>query len=421
MRRTLILACLGFFAFGGITWADSYILVVKSATIAATKANGSCWDCGFTPTQCRPDPYVLVKVYDAENGLADSGQTFVAWNTFTPVWSQEKGTVKAGWWVSLQVWDKDIKYDDEIGTHSFYITEAMLKAGEVSLTFGQVERITLAFRATQKPASAARVILNQPYPGPFSAKNVRRTKGRDLAVILLHGLDLRDDGTSPAEPRLHDWQGSTSPLVRTLSKHGDVFAVCYTQTAAIEEIATYTELRESIKKVKDLGYKQIVLLGHSAGGLLARHFVEDHPSAGVTRVIQVATPNGGAGLAEWGVRLGQVPKGQASFVKSLSKSHRAALLKSRGGRAIPSHIDFVTVLSCTVDGARGDNIVSRRSQWSPDLQQQCVPCVCVKAGHLEVMVHDDCLDKLSALVSQKQVRWSSARVGEVSTQLGLAR
>ena len=151
---------------------DSYILVIKSAIIAKTKANGKAWDPGVGKVSW-PDPFVKVKVFDKDGGLTDNGETSVIMDSFTPVWNQEKATVKVGHTVKLEVWDKDLKFDDEIGKHNFVVTADMVKAGELTLKFGQVERLNLGFRETKKVADS-RILLQQPHPGPNSAKNLQR-------------------------------------------------------------------------------------------------------------------------------------------------------------------------------------------------------------------------------------------------------
>ena len=421
MRPLLILVLLGLLCFLGDLRADSFLLVVKSGTIAKTKPDGKAWDVGFGTMKAWPDPYVKVWVYNAEGDLADQGETAVIWDTFTPVWNQEVATVKAGWKIKLEAWDKDAKRDDLIGKHEFQLTEATIKKGELTLQFGQVEGLHLAFRPMNQAGASSRILLQQPYPGPRSARQLQRSEDCGLAIVLLHGFDSRDDGSSPKGPRPQAWQGSTSPLVRALSSHGDVFAISYPQTTAVEEIATFPELREAIAKIKGMGYEQLVLVGYSAGGLLARHLVEDYPNAGITRVIQVATPNTGAQLAEWGVKLSQVHREQEAFVRSLSPNHRTALLTSRQGRLIPDSAEFVTVVTIAASGVKGDSVVSRKSQWSDDLQQQRIPCVCVQATHLEAMSHDNSLKVLCALASQPQARWSPTKVLEMGRELGISR
>jgi pimeloyl-ACP methyl ester carboxylesterase len=390
--------------------ADTVDLIVKSATIAPRKATGRAWDFPLVGKKALPDPYVKLWVYDKDGAHVDYGETAVAWDTLSPVWNKDIAQVKAGQRIKVEVWDKDLKYDDLIGRQSFTLTKDLMDKGAFIHRFDQVKYLRFEVRAQGRPASEARIVLQQPFPGPFSATELTRTKGRQRAVVLLHGLDLRDDGGSPSTPRFVDWQGSTSPLVKALSRHADVFSISYAQNTAVEEIASFPELREAIAKISSLGYDQLILLGHSAGGLVARHFVEEHPRAGITKVIQVATPNAGTKLAGWAVDLLQVPKEQAIFVQSLSPAHRAVVLKSRQDRTIPAAIDFVTVVTCTSAKANGDNLVSRQCQWSSDLRDQGIPRVCVCGTHLEVMAHDECLDLYCRLVTQSQPRWSASKV-----------
>jgi pimeloyl-ACP methyl ester carboxylesterase len=394
--------------------ADTVVLVVKSATIAATKANGAPWDFPLVGRKSLPDPYVKLWVYDKDGAHVDYGETTVAWDTLSPVWNKDIAKVKAGQRIKVELWDKDLKYDDLIGRQTFTLTERLIEKGSFIHRFDRVKYLRFDVRADGKPRNEARITLQQPFPGPYSANQLTRTKGRARAVVLLHGLDLRDDGGSPSRPRFVDWQGSTSPLVKTLSSHADVFAISYAQNTAVEEIASFPELREAVGKVKQLGYDQVILLGHSAGGLVARHFVEEHPRAGVTGVIQVATPNAGAKLAGWAVKLLQVPKEQAPFVQSLCPAHRAAVLKSRQDRVIPATIDFVTVVTSVSAKANGDSLLNWQCQWSVDLQNQGIPCVCVQGTHLEVMAHDACLDVYCRLITQPQPRWSASKVQQAA-------
>src|SRR5207244_1035605 len=100
-------------------------------------------------------------------------------------------------------------------------------------------------------------------------------------------------------------------------------------------------------------------LAHSAGGLVARHFVESSPNDGVTRVIQVATPNGGAYLAELGARVPKmVPREQKPFVMSVAPAYRANLLRSRQQLPIPTSTDFVAVVALAARGTKGDTAVN---------------------------------------------------------------
>ena len=384
--------------------ADTVVLVAKSAAIAPTKANGMPWDFPLWGRKALPDPYVKLWVYDKDGAHADYGETPVDWDTLTPVWNMDIAKIKAGQKIWIEVWDKDFKYDDLIGRHTVLITDGMIERGTLQLSFDQVHDLRFELRVEVKVKLAGRVVLQQPFPGPYSANELTRTKGRELAVVLVHGLDLRDDGSCAGQPRFVDWQGSTSPLVKALSRHADVFSISYAQTSAVEEIASFPELRDAVGKIKRLGYHQVVLLAHSAGGVVARHFVEEHPQAGVTRVIQVATPNGGANLAAWAVTLRQVPKEQATFVRSLAPAHRDHVLTSRQHRTIPSSIEFITVVTCTAPNGKGDGAVNRRCQWPSDLQNQGIPCIDIQGTHMDVMADEKCLDVYCNLITQSHPR-----------------
>ena len=144
--------------------------------------------------------------------------------------------------------------------------------------------------------------------------NNPRTK--DRAVLLVQGLKIHP--IRPARctrPELNEWQQPTSEIVRTLAKDFDVFAFGYAQTVPLDAVAQSPGMREVVADIKKAGYTEIVLVGHSAGGVVARLFVENHPDAGVTKVITVAAPHAGSEIAN--LKVGY-PKAQAPFVQSLT-------------------------------------------------------------------------------------------------------
>jgi pimeloyl-ACP methyl ester carboxylesterase len=70
----------------------------------------------------------------------------------------------------------------------------------------------------------------------------------------------------------------------------------------------------------------LVLLGHSAGGVLGRLYMVQHPDSGVTALITIASPHLGTEAAELGVMAGRSPLGL--FSRLLGKND--ALNKSQG-------------------------------------------------------------------------------------------
>src|SRR5262249_18474068 len=156
-----------------------------------------------------------------------------------------------------------------------------------------------------------------------------------------------------------------------------VFAFAYGQTVPVDTIAALPSLRCGIWRLRELGYKEIVLVGFSAGGLVARQVVEDEPDLGVTKVIQVCTPNGGP---SWARLKAAGPANQKPFLQSLTKETRGRSLEGRAGKRIPDGVQFV----CAVGAGMGisDGVVSTHSQWPEDLQRQGIPAVLFRTEHL---------------------------------------
>ncbi len=249
---------------------------------------------------------------------------------------------------------------------------------------------------------------------------VVRTAGQSQAVILLQGLDLRGDGLDPAHPRFQSWQGSTSPLVAALQGSADVFSIAYAQNLPVEEIAKLPEFAEMIKRINDLGYAKKVILAHSAGGIVARHFIVEKPKAGITRVIQIGVPNAGAKLAEWAFFLkSTVPAAQVPFVESLKPAYRQALLQKC--EKIPESVEFLCVVTYRSANDAGDTIVHKQSQWSQDLYEQKIPCVLLQGKHTEVVEHDQCIKSICGYLSMPVARLDRFQLFEKRVEFGYAK
>lgn len=253
----------------------------------------------------------------------------------------------------------------------------------------------------------------QVFPAPRVAGLADRSPGQTRAVILLHGLRAHPfKETNVAKPGFQDWQEPRSTLVKTLADVADVYAFAYGQNAAIDSIVQVPALRTSINRLRQIGYREIILVGHSAGGLVARQFVEDFPLAGVTKVIQVCCPNGGS---SWGkVKIG-VRAAQVAFLDSLTKENREQCLKDRNGKKIPEHVEFVCVVGN--GGAVGDGVVLSRCQWTEDLQKQGIPAVAVSTNHFLIMRSKEGAQAIAALVREKQIRWDPDRIATTRKHL----
>jgi pimeloyl-ACP methyl ester carboxylesterase len=142
----------------------------------------------------------------------------------------------------------------------------------------------------------------------------------------------------------------------------------------------HPEFVEAISRLKWADYSEIVLVGHSAGGLVVRQFVEENPDAGVTKVVQVAAPNTGSGWAEL---VDAVRPLQKPFVDSLRKGVRASWEEKHGRKPLPDHVQFVCIVGTGL--GLGDGVVSAASQWPKDLQEQGVPAVVFRGDHGSVV------------------------------------
>ena len=207
-----------------------------------------------------------------------------------------------------------------------------------------------------------------------------RSAGRERAVVLIHGLKLHPFNTGKiAHAVLHEWQLPESLLVKRLARESDVYSFAYGYNGTADDVSSLPLLGESVRRLRLMGYRYVVLVGHSAGGLIAREFVEDDPDAGVTKVVQVSTPNGGSPWAMWQM----VQPREADFLDSLTKPIRRLTVAERSDRRIPSHIEFACVVANGL--LVGDGMVGTGCQWTEDLQQQGIPAFAIQTTHWQTV------------------------------------
>jgi pimeloyl-ACP methyl ester carboxylesterase len=246
--------------------------------------------------------------------------------------------------------------------------------------------------------------FSQVYP-PL-AEGMKRSPGQDRAVLLIHGIGIHPINKAKArEPYFHDWQLPASLLVKALGRQADVFSFAYSQTARVEDIPELATLAQAVGKLRFLGYQQIILVGHSTGGVIARLFVEDYPRSGVTRVIQVCAPNDGT---SWAKANFLVSRDQEEFLHSLTKKERLMRAEQREDKKIPDNVEFVCVVGAA--GPHGDGIVSRSSQWPADLQKQGIPAIRLATTHLTVFRSPAMVDRIAEVVQEDHPRWPREKV-----------
>lgn len=243
-------------------------------------------------------------------------------------------------------------------------------------------------------------------PASVKGADAVRSTDEDRAVLLIHGLRGSALRTEDAfEAHFHDWQKPGSSMVEALGRESDVFAFTYGQNVPVDDIASLPQLDVAIEKIESLGYSQFVVVGHSAGGVIARLYVEDHPATGITKVVQVCSPNLGSKLGKMD-RMARDP--HEAFVFSLSDKVRERVLSEREDRKIPPSVEFVCVIGD--GGGWGDFVVDDDSQWPPDLRAQGVPAIQERTLHFTAMRSGRMAEKVAALVRDPQPRWDAVAV-----------
>ena len=247
--------------------------------------------------------------------------------------------------------------------------------------------------------------FEQVYPNRGN-EGMERSPQQARAVVLIHGLKIHPlHGSLATRAEFHSWQQPGGLLVQTLGKNADVFALAYCQNVDLDTISQSPALERAVAKLNFLGYREIILVGHSAGGVLARLFVEDHPDGPVTRVVQICAPNLGSSWAK--AELGS-RRIQGLFYQSLTKGWRQNVCRLRKDKAIPADLQFLCVLGTV--GTLGDGLVSCQSQWPEDLQGQGIPVVRLATTHLAVIHSKNTAPVLAELILRDQPRWQAVQV-----------
>jgi pimeloyl-ACP methyl ester carboxylesterase len=264
---------------------------------------------------------------------------------------------------------------------------------------------------SQVPGPTIQSKCEQVHPASPDGKWTRSPQ-RAKAVVLIHGYYLHVLDTSVAKPEYRPWQKADSPLVKELARNADVFVFAYGQNADLDTILKQSKLAEHVAGIRQLGYSEVILAGHSAGGLIARHFIEDNPQAGVTKVVQVCSPNAGSPLANL-----KGPKSQQPFIDCLTVDARLKTLKARADKQIPAKVEFLCVVGRGNGTTGSDGVVACTSQWSDDLQKQGIPAAGLLANHRDVMRDAKMVEALSKLICGPQPRWCSDRVEQARKEI----
>lgn len=276
--------------------------------------------------------------------------------------------------------------------------------------------LTLTFTLALGNPVAIDSICRQVAP-PHADGKWARSPNRLQAVLLIRGYQVHLFDAKVPKAELRPWQNPDSPMVKELAKNADVFVFAYGQNGSLDEVVKESKLSDCVGQLRKLGYTDIALVGHSAGGLVARHFVEDYPDAGVTRVVQLAAPNGGSSLADLETKLKIVPKSQKAFVECLTIAQRRKSLDLRAEKAVPDKVQFICVVAQERKNGDSDGVVTCVSQWTADLQKQGIPAVCVVSSHAQMVADQKVAETVAELLRGKQERWPAERVDKAKKEI----
>jgi pimeloyl-ACP methyl ester carboxylesterase len=224
--------------------------------------------------------------------------------------------------------------------------------------------------------------------------------------VLIPGLHVQPLHPSKVMvPDRRSWQELRSELVQAISKDSDVFAFGYAQTVSADDVARGPGLLDAVSRLRKAGYQEVAIVGHSAGGVIARQFVEQHPDAGVTKVIAIAAPFAGAEAATF--KIGY-PKVQKPFIQSLTPEARNDAVRSNKF-TLGKDVEFACIV-CKLKHGDTDGLVFVRSQWPEDLQKLGVPAVLARVNHIDAMHNAIIAKTVADLVRGKITRWTAEEV-----------
>ncbi len=182
-----------------------------------------------------------------------------------------------------------------------------------------------AWAASSIAASADTVVLIQGYLGSAGS-----WRGTGIAAVLRQA-GWSDGGHLSVSPG-----GVVQPLPSEPGARRFVTVDLPTEAPAVvqsEVLGSYiAAIRNAAKN------EPIVLVGHSAGGVVARLFMVRHPDAAITGLVTIATPHLGTSAAEMGSFIGSTPLSWAAPFFGLNTINRSQVLYHDLWRERPTNL-----------------------------------------------------------------------------------
>ena len=190
----------------------------------------------------------------------------------------------------------------------------------------KVLALTLAaWAASSLAASAETVVLVQGYLGSAGS-----WRGTGVAAVL-HGAGWSDGGHLSVAPG-----GVVQPVPSDPGARRFITVDLPTEAPAVVQSEVLGSYIAAIRQAA--GNEPIVLVGHSAGGVVARLFMVRHPDAGVAGLITIAAPHLGTSAAEMGSFIGATPMSWFAPLFGMNTINRSQVLYHDLWRERPSNL-----------------------------------------------------------------------------------
>lgn len=182
-----------------------------------------------------------------------------------------------------------------------------------------------AWAASSLSASAETVVLIQGYLGSAGS-----WRGTGVAAVL-HQAGWSDGGHLSVTPG-----GVVQPLPGEAGANRFVTVDLPTEAPAVVQSEVLGSYIAAIRKAS--GDDPIVLVGHSAGGVVARLFMVRHPDARIAGLVTIASPHLGTSAAEMGSFIGSTPMSWFAPMFGLGTINRSQVLYHDLWRERPTNL-----------------------------------------------------------------------------------
>lgn len=183
----------------------------------------------------------------------------------------------------------------------------------------------LTWAVSASTASAETVVLIQGYLGSAGSW---RASG---IAALLHQAGWSDGGHLSVAPF-----GVVQPLPGEPGGHRFVTVDLPTEAPVVVQSEVLGSYVAAIRKAA--GNDPIVLVGHSAGGVVARLFMVRHPDAAIAGLVTMASPHLGTSAAEMGSFIGSTPMSWFAPFFGMGTINRSQVLYHDLWRERPSNL-----------------------------------------------------------------------------------